>query len=99
MLFYQAIPGQEEKNCQYFVELGLAEVLDSEAVIESWFQRLNREYAELEEQRSRRLSPDRYQPRGCAAAVLEMLGKADGLAGLRGARTQAIPDEAVCVTP
>ncbi|MBY9081279.1 UDP-N-acetylglucosamine--LPS N-acetylglucosamine transferase [Paenibacillus sp. HN-1] len=99
MLFYQAIPGQEEKNCQYFVELGLAEVLDSEAVIDSWFQRLNREYAELEEQRRHRLSPDRYQPRGCAAAVLEMLGKADGLAGLRGARAQTIPDDAVCVTP
>lgn len=99
MLFYQAIPGQEEKNCQYFVELGLAEVLDSEAVVDKWFGLLGREYAQLEEQRRRRLSPDRYQPRHCAAAVLEMLGSTESLAGARSTLAQAVPDEAVYVTP
>lgn len=74
MLFYSAIPGQEEKNSQYFVELGLAEVLDSE-VVNKWFSMLLHEYAGLELQRKRRTSPERQQPQHCAATVLQLLGK------------------------
>ncbi|BCG57636.1 MGDG synthase family glycosyltransferase [Paenibacillus sp. URB8-2] len=99
MLFYQAIPGQEEKNSQYFVELGLAEVLDSERVVDKWFRLLRREYAELEEQRLRRLSPDRYQPRHCAVTVLEMLGNPEDLSGSRSAHAQPRTEEAVYLTP
>ncbi|MNV87740.1 Processive diacylglycerol beta-glucosyltransferase [compost metagenome] len=99
MLFYSAIPGQEEKNCQYFVELGLAEVLDSQ-VVDKWFSLLLREYAGLEEQRKRRLALERQQPHNCASTVLQLLGKtADGAAEARSTRTQARTEEAFYVTP
>lgn len=102
MLFYSAIPGQEEKNCQYFVELGLAEVLDS-AVVNKWFSMLLREYSGLEELRRRRLAPERQQPSHCASTILELLGKPSGgtAAELRGVRAaaQARNEEAVYVTP
>lgn len=99
MLFYKAIPGQEEKNCQYFVELGLAEVLDS-AVVNKWFSMLLREYAALEELRRRRTSPEHYEPRNCATAVLELLGKpAVGVTAMQEQRSQARNEEAVYVTP
>ncbi|ULO06655.1 UDP-N-acetylglucosamine--LPS N-acetylglucosamine transferase [Paenibacillus sp. 19GGS1-52] len=99
MLFYKAIPGQEEKNCQYFVELGLAEVLDA-TVVNKWFSMLLREYADLEEQRRRRLAPDRHQPSNCATTVLEMLGKtADRAREAQGLRAQARNEEPVYLTP
>lgn len=99
MLFYKAIPGQEEKNCQYFVELGLAEILSAN-VVDQWFTRLVREKATLEEQRRRRLAPDRHQPRHCAALVLEMLGKpATNLNETWGTRAKARNEEAVLLTP
>ncbi len=99
MLFYKAIPGQEEKNCQYFVELGLAEVLDA-TVVNKWFSMLLREYAALEEQRRRRLAPDRHQPSNCATTVLELLGKtADRAREAQGSRAQARNEEPVYLTP
>ncbi|MCL6601636.1 MAG: UDP-N-acetylglucosamine--LPS N-acetylglucosamine transferase [Paenibacillus sp.] len=97
MLFYKAIPGQEEKNCQYFVELGLAEVLDS-TVVEKWYTMLLREYAALEEQRKRRLAPDRHQPAHCAVTVLEMLGNPVSSSEFRSQRTQGRTEEAAIVT-
>ncbi|WP_379132366.1 glycosyltransferase [Paenibacillus sp. sgz500958] len=97
MLFYKAIPGQEEKNCQYFVELGLAEVLDS-SVVDKWYRLLLREYTSLEEQRKRRLSPERYQPRNCAATVLEMLGNPAPATELKPSYTPSRSEEAVVVT-
>lgn len=99
MLFYKAIPGQEERNCQYFVELGLAEELTSE-VVHKWFTMMLRDYAVLEEQRRRRLMPERQQPRNCAASVLKLLGKpAEGATDFRGARSQSRTEEPVCITP
>ncbi|MRN51581.1 MGDG synthase family glycosyltransferase [Paenibacillus monticola] len=99
MLFYKAIPGQEEKNCQYFVELGLAEVLDS-TVVNKWFSLLLREYAALEEQRRRRLAPDRHQPSNCATTVLEILGNTvDRAREAQGSRAQARNEEPVYLTP
>ncbi|MFP4975927.1 glycosyltransferase [Paenibacillus sp. CN-4] len=73
MLFYKVIPGQEEQNCQYFVEQGLAEVLDNEAVAYKWLNLLSGKYELLEEQRRLRLSPERLQPQRCAETVAGML--------------------------
>ncbi|WP_151733133.1 MGDG synthase family glycosyltransferase [Paenibacillus tengchongensis] len=99
MLFYSAIPGQEEKNCQYFVEVGLAEKLDSE-VVNKWLTLLLREYAGQAEPRTRRISPERHQPHHCAATVLGLMGKpAGGPLEPWTARQQARSDEAVYVTP
>lgn len=74
MLFYKAIPGQEEKNCQFFVELGLGEVLDDGAVVDRWVSMLRREYGKLQRQRQHRLSPDSNRPTRSAMYVLECLG-------------------------
>ncbi|KWX89173.1 UDP-N-acetylglucosamine:LPS N-acetylglucosamine transferase, partial [Paenibacillus riograndensis] len=107
MLFYSAIPGQEEKNCQYFVELGLAEELDSD-VVDKWFSLLLREYAGLEELRRRRIAPDRQQPSHCASTVLQLLGKPGGMspeprgslaAVAAAAAAQPRNEEAVYITP
>jgi processive 1,2-diacylglycerol beta-glucosyltransferase len=99
MLFYSAIPGQEEKNSQYFVELGLAEVLDSE-VVNKWFSMLLREYAGLEVHRKRRVAPERQQPQNCAATVLQLLGKpAVEAVEPWSAPAQVRSEEAVYVTP
>ncbi|AIQ27795.1 MULTISPECIES: UDP-N-acetylglucosamine--LPS N-acetylglucosamine transferase [Paenibacillus] len=102
MLFYSAIPGQEEKNSQYFVELGLAEVLDSE-VVNKWFSMLLHEYAGLELQRKRRTSPERQQPQHCAATVLQLLGKPASQAVAESeswsSPSQVRNEEAVYVTP
>lgn len=99
MLFYKAIPGQEEKNCQYFVELGLAEVLDSE-VVDKWFTMMLHQYSVLEEQRRRRLSSDKQQPQNCATTVLQMLGNpVSETAEIRGTRPQPRNEEAVYITP
>lgn len=99
MLFYSAIPGQEEKNAQYFVEIGLAEVLDSD-VVDKWFSLLLLEYAGVEEQRKRQLALERQPPHNCASTVLQLLGKtADGAVEPRGVRAQARTEEPVYVTP
>ncbi|WP_150265405.1 MGDG synthase family glycosyltransferase [Paenibacillus tepidiphilus] len=99
MLFYSAIPGQEEKNCQYFVEVGLAEELDSE-VVNKWTTLLLREYAGLGEPRQRRITPERHEPHHCASTVLGLLGKpAGGPMEPWMARQQTRNDEAVYVTP
>lgn len=102
MLFYSAIPGQEEKNSQYFVELGLAEVLDSE-VVNKWFSMLLHENAGLEIQRKHRTSPERQQPQHCAATVLQLLGKpaSEAVAELESwsSPSQVRNEEAVYVTP
>jgi processive 1,2-diacylglycerol beta-glucosyltransferase len=104
MLFYSAIPGQEEKNSQYFVELGLAEELDSE-VVNKWFSMLLREYAGLEVHRKRRTAPDRQQPQNCAATVLQLLGKPananEAVAETEpwSSSSQVRSEEAVYVTP
>lgn len=74
MLFYNAIPGQEEKNSQYFVELGLAEMLNP-GVVDKWFSMLLSEYAGFGGPQKRKASPDLQQPQHCAATILKMLGK------------------------
>lgn len=97
MLFYHAIPGQEEKNCQYFVELGLAEILDSE-VVDKWFTMLLREYAALEEQRRQRLAPDRIQPHHCASSVLDIIGSPVDHEDSSKARATARNEEVIVVS-
>lgn len=100
MLFYSAIPGQEEKNSQYFVELGLAEMLDPE-VVDKWFSTLLREYAGLEVQRKRRIVPDRKEPQYCATTVLQLLGKParEAAEPWSPSSQQIRNEEAVYVTP
>ncbi|WP_339222566.1 glycosyltransferase [Paenibacillus sp. FSL H8-0332] len=102
MLFYNAIPGQEEKNSQYFVELGLAEMLDP-GVVDKWFSMLLSEYAGFGGPQKRKTSPDLQQPQHCAATILKMLGKPAAEAAFSEAWSAPPPkarsEEAVYVTP
>ncbi|MVO98739.1 MGDG synthase family glycosyltransferase [Paenibacillus lutrae] len=51
MLFYEPIPGQEEKNMQFFIESGCAELIKREETIHRRFKELTEYGAELQEQR------------------------------------------------
>jgi processive 1,2-diacylglycerol beta-glucosyltransferase len=74
MLFYQAIPGQEEENCQYFVENGFGEVLDSPEKADHWMFKLTNHYEEIAEKRSRFLRVmSNYHPADCSKAILKNL--------------------------
>lgn len=75
MLFYEVIPGQEEENGQYFVELGSAEMIHSPAVLDRWHHRLIHEYESVENSRLKSLvSPEPgSEPFYCAQQVYELL--------------------------
>lgn len=75
MLFYGVIPGQEEENGQYFVELGSAEMIHSPSVLNRWHHRLVFEYEQVEKSRQNSLmstKPGR-EPYYCAQQVIELL--------------------------
>lgn len=40
MLFFESIPGQEEKNCEFFVTRGLGEKINSSEVLNHWFEEI-----------------------------------------------------------
>ncbi|MDO7907187.1 glycosyltransferase [Paenibacillus sp. JX-17] len=76
MLFAPAIPGQEEENCEYFVQNGFGEVMHSEEVVERWFNQLSSQYKQLEQQRPLRsmlAGHHRYNPEICCRTVAELL--------------------------
>jgi processive 1,2-diacylglycerol beta-glucosyltransferase len=52
MLFYQAIPGQEEENLQYFTASGFGESIESAATFEHWFRRLAESYLDVQQSRA-----------------------------------------------
>ncbi|MDR0268337.1 glycosyltransferase [Paenibacillus sp.] len=75
MLFYGVIPGQEEENSQYFVELGSAEMIHSPSVLHRWHHRLLYEYKQVESSRvnSFMSTEPEKEPFYCAQQVLELL--------------------------
>lgn len=74
MLFYNPIPGQEEENCQYFVDNGYGEAVTSPATIDDWCGRLSRDHETFRAKRRtfREERTDR-QPDVCARTILELL--------------------------
>lgn len=76
MLFYQAIPGQEEENCQYFIENGYAEMLDSYSKADQWLFKLTNHYEEIAERREQflKMAAQRYPADRCSEAILKNLG-------------------------
>jgi processive 1,2-diacylglycerol beta-glucosyltransferase len=74
MLFYQAIPGQEEENCQYFLENGYGELLDSPEKADQWMFKLTNNYEEIAAKRARfHQMAVNYQPTDCPRAILRNL--------------------------
>ena len=74
MLFYSPIPGQEDANCQYFINRQFADSVQSTATIDKWFAHLANDYegfvSHYAHLRERSLY---YQPDDCAKAIVEML--------------------------
>ncbi|UHA71948.1 MGDG synthase family glycosyltransferase [Paenibacillus sp. 481] len=72
MLFYDPIPGQEEENCDYFIEQGLGERIESRETIARWFTDLQHHYELLRNKRqaSQRSLTEAEQ---CPRAVLDLL--------------------------
>ncbi|MCJ8014395.1 UDP-N-acetylglucosamine--LPS N-acetylglucosamine transferase [Paenibacillus sp. KQZ6P-2] len=79
MLFFEVLPGQEEENGQYFVELGSAEMIHSPEVLHRWHHRLVHEYDQVEHNRLKSLvsTEPGSEPCYCAQQVLELLRQED----------------------
>ncbi|AWB43609.1 UDP-N-acetylglucosamine--LPS N-acetylglucosamine transferase [Paenibacillus sp. CAA11] len=79
MLFCQSIPGQEERNCEYFVQQGYGAVLETETCIDRWFVRLTSQspllstLGSLSAGKVNKQQPAAYHPESCSQAVAEML--------------------------
>lgn len=74
MIFYEAIPGQEEQNSLFFVNRGFAETLHSPNVIDKWFNRLTTEYDKIVAARNNaKLTESYLQPCYCAQTVVDMV--------------------------
>ncbi|AZK46378.1 MGDG synthase family glycosyltransferase [Paenibacillus lentus] len=76
MLFFESIPGQEDKNREYFVSQGFGMELSSPEIIDQWFTSIT-EPAQSS-LISDKVSPLRYpvyKPDRCAKAVLSLLQK------------------------
>jgi len=74
MLFYDPIPGQEEENCDYFINLGFGEMLSSNDTVDRWFNLIQDEEKLI--QLRNMLVEKRavhYDPLHCAKAVLQNL--------------------------
>lgn len=75
MLFYDAIPGQEEENLQYFINHGIAETIDGEETLDKWLRLLVQDRRAFEVQRRQAFESinDAYRPQRCVEKVLEFL--------------------------
>ncbi|WP_068787075.1 MGDG synthase family glycosyltransferase [Paenibacillus phocaensis] len=74
MLFFESIPGQEEKNREYFVQRGFGVELDSPEVLDSWFANIlgrNADHGRTVLQAAERQHS--YRPDRCAGAVISLL--------------------------
>lgn len=76
MLFCESIPGQEEKNREYFIKIGCGNELSSKEILDMWFNRISTSQGNcltgLGEYRS---SADisKYRPDRCARNIAELL--------------------------
>ncbi|NEW07015.1 UDP-N-acetylglucosamine--LPS N-acetylglucosamine transferase [Paenibacillus sp. SYP-B3998] len=77
MLFYSAIPGQEEKNCEYFQEQGYGQMITSMEMIDHWFKLLLEQYPELLKRRSDIRSNQKFCAQDCSSAIIQYLKLSD----------------------
>jgi len=74
MLFYEPIPGQEEVNCEYFVENGFGEMLTSTETIDKWFAMIMEPYTSVQYRRTLLVKRNQqYNPMQCSRAVLQLM--------------------------
>lgn len=75
MLFYSAIPGQEEKNSRYFEQMGYGQQISSLEMIDHWFRMILEQYPALVTRRSEIRSLFKKQAYGCSDAIMYYLGQ------------------------
>ncbi|WP_211750190.1 glycosyltransferase [Paenibacillus sp. Marseille-Q4541] len=72
MFFAPPLPGQEEENCEYFVESGFGVVLKDSRTLDEHFIRLTTRFSETE--RGTAISrPEEYDPEICTRTVYKLL--------------------------
>lgn len=89
MLFYESLPGQEEKNREYFMKIGCGTELTSEDMLDFWLHKITLEFTE----KTRTLTPlkqkdsrSAYQPDRCARTIADLLCSPYGAVNLQGRR-------------
>ncbi|WP_426451185.1 MGDG synthase family glycosyltransferase [Paenibacillus sp. S-38] len=75
MLFHKPIPGQEERNLQYFTQMGFGEVIRSAETIDVWFRQLVDHFPDIAHARSSRPAGGgpAYSPARCSQAIMELV--------------------------
>jgi processive 1,2-diacylglycerol beta-glucosyltransferase len=74
MLFYNPIPGQEEENCQYLINQGYGEQIESLDAVDRWFRLLIDNHPSLLQRRAHlNESADKLSRCSCAEAIVRLL--------------------------
>ncbi|MNC58309.1 Processive diacylglycerol beta-glucosyltransferase [compost metagenome] len=73
MLFYESIPGMEEKNREYFTKHGLAKDLTSDHELDDWFEQVAKQDMTNKQCLNHHKSKIAYQPQHCVDSVMDLL--------------------------
>lgn len=72
MLFYEPIPGQEEENCEYFINNGFGEMLSTNDTVDRWFKLIHdRERSSRFRELLIQKRDEQYDAMKCPNAVLQ----------------------------
>ncbi|MGZ7442005.1 MGDG synthase family glycosyltransferase [Paenibacillus sp. TH7-28] len=85
MLFFESIPGQEEKNREFFVSRGYGSELTSLDVLDDWLAFIRgskRLSAPIPTRGKQNALSSHYRPDQCASSVLNLLEAADSLSAM-----------------
>lgn len=73
MLFCDSIPGQEDKNRDYFVNLGYGQKLTSPEILESWLHKISYDCAAYKKLLQHRHYEVGYEPNACVKSISSLL--------------------------
>lgn len=71
MLFCESIPGQEDKNREYFVNHGFGQELASPEILEAWLDKISRNHTIRTNNDT--TTTQLYEPDACARSVMSLL--------------------------
>ncbi|MGZ9583880.1 MGDG synthase family glycosyltransferase [Paenibacillus marinisediminis] len=72
MLFDSPIPGQEEENCQYFIERGFAQMMDNHSILEEWLEAISSDSdSQIKDKFSRPISREYMEQ--CPRELLQLI--------------------------
>ncbi|RCX20535.1 processive 1,2-diacylglycerol beta-glucosyltransferase [Fontibacillus phaseoli] len=79
MLFYESIPGQEDKNREYFIKIGCGDELSSAEILDLWFGKISTARKIGGGFSKIRTYPDTsfYRPDRCARKIADLLSPMD----------------------